>query len=935
MFKKKLNCYDKTNVPMLNTISYFVFLYCSVFGIATVNLTALADEGAQVSVKGQGFDTKNFFHLEDVGFKKDRVDFNKGWLGIFMENAEGKGVLVKEITQGSPAAEAGLKAGDIITKINDESALGTDDLNLIQFKKTIEVIGAGGIPALTISRDNTETVFHPRLFGKLLKNVTEPDPSSISKTGNKLTKKDENTLPLSLPSQGGKGQVGYSASKKETKMYSVPENAGPSFIKFAIKNEKYKDMLDATVQRIGEESYVREGFQSNADTNPFRLSLMNYLFMHPFDTPKIGEGIIDTFCKKDLRSQIDYAAALLDVTLELLNVDDEAASSSLMSVEDNVRDFSSDSSSFPLCDGRDKGVVNKASGISPDAELLKETEKTDSLQKQLQMVIDSLPSVVSLVKEAFRDLSKEEFDFLYQNAHKVWLPNERIESHDLARVLALSQKVDLAKLFKATSLLLSKLSLATDEQDIAERKKRYPGSIQTNLSPFCLPASLQGARQPEISDEAYMPNYHAEKMTGTGREKAGDVSTDRISSAGLQGKGGWGTELLQDFTGDILIVQDTRIGKIVVGGRGTSCYYADAAIIIDLGGNDYYFNNAGASSTDVPVSLCIDFSGDDAYQTDAPFTQGAGRFGIGLLIDYRGNDQYSSKDFSQGASLFGVGLLLDIDGKDYYNGHVINQGVGCFGAGLLSDTKGNDLYFSRQFAQGVGFTKGFGALIDADGDDYYFAGGVYPDFRDPGKSFQSMSQGIGMGIRPEETIVGASGGVGMLVDQKGTDTYHGDYFSQGSGYYFSLGLLYDRNGNDRYYAGRYAQGAGIHSAIGFLKDMSGDDAYECTFGVSQGCGHDTGIGFLVDDCGNDTYRSKTTSQGVGLEKGIGVLADFFGNDLYDANDHSQGVSLLSKTEDILGIGILIDNQGDHDVFHDTIAENLLLYRPNGGLVLNK
>ncbi|BBO18289.1 conserved hypothetical protein [Candidatus Brocadia pituitae] len=882
---------------MLNNISYFIFLYCSVFGIATVNLAALADEGTQVSVKGQGFDTKNFFHLEDVGFKKDRVDFNKGWLGIFMENAEGKGVLVKEITQGSPAAEAGLKAGDIITKINDESTLGTDDLNLIQFKKTIEVIGAGGIPALTIFRDNTESVFHPRLFGKLLKNVTEPDPSFISKTGHKLTKKDENTLPLSLPSQGGKGQVGYSASKKETNMYSVPENTGPSFIKFAIKNEKYKDMLDATVQRIGEESYVREGFQSNADTNPFRLSLINYLFLHAFDTPKIGEGIIDTFCKKDLRSQIDYAAALLDVK-----------------------------------DEQDKGVVNKASGVSPDAEPLKEMEKTDSLQKQLQMVIDSLPSVVSLVKEAFRDLSKEEFDFLYQNTHKVWIPNERIESHDLARVLALSQKVDLAKLFKATLLLLSKLSLATDEQGIAERKKTYLGSIQTNLSPFCLPASLLGARQPAISDEACMPNYHAENMTGARR---GDVSTDRISSSGLQGKGGWGTELLQDFTGDILIVQDTRIGKIVVGGRGTSYYYADAAIIIDLGGNDYYFNNAGASSKDVPVSLCIDFSGDDTYQTDAPFTQGTGRFGIGLLIDYQGNDQYSSKDFSQGACLFGVGLLLDIDGKDYYNGHVINQGVGCFGAGLLSDTKGNDVYFSRQFAQGVGFTKGFGALIDADGDDYYFAGGVYPDFRDPGRSYQSMSQGIGMGIRPEETIVGASGGVGMLVDQKGTDTYHGDYFSQGSGYYFSLGLLYDRNGNDRYYAGRYAQGTGIHSAIGFLKDTSGDDAYECTFGVSQGCGHDTGIGFLVDDYGNDTYRSKTTSQGVGLEKGIGILADFFGNDMYDANDHSQGVSLLSKTEDILGIGILIDNQGNHDVFHDTIAENLLLYRPNGGLVLNK
>ena len=198
-----------------------------------------------------------------------------------------------------------------------------------------------------------------------------------------------------------------------------------------------------------------------------------------------------------------------------------------------------------------------------------------------------------------------------------------------------------------------------------------------------------------------------------------------------------------------------------------------------------------------------------------------------------------------------------------------------------------------------------------------------------------MSQGMGMGIRPEETIVGASGGVGVLVDQKGNDQYHGDYFSQGSGYYFSLGLLHDNEGTDKYYAGRYAQGAGIHSAIGLLEDKSGDDTYECSFGVSQGCGHDTGIGFLVDYSGDDVYRSATSSQGIGLEKGMGILADFCGNDGYYANDNSQGFSSPSKTEDIVGIGMLLDNQGNRDIFHDTLQENLLLYRPNGGLVLNK
>jgi len=72
-----------------------------------------------------------------------------------------------------------------------------------------------------------------------------------------------------------------------------------------------------------------------------------------------------------------------------------------------------------------------------------------------------------------------------------------------------------------------------------------------------------------------------------------------------------------------------------------------------------------------------------------------------------------------------------------------------------------------------------------------------------------------------------------------------------------------------------------------------------------------------------------------LEKGMGLLADFCGDDSYRANDNSQGFSSPSKTEDIIGIGMLIDNQGNRDTFHDTLPENLLLYRANGGLLLNK
>lgn len=812
---------------MLNKTLHHISFYLFAFVVFLVCTNILADTDVRVSLDNQCFDPACFFDLEGIGFRKDNAHFNKGWLGIFMENAEDQGILIKELTKGSPAAVSGLKAGDIITKMNNETTTGKDNSNLVQFKKTIETIGAGGAPELTVSRNGTEMVFQPKLIAKLLKGIANPVTPFIPEV----------------------------FSEEEMRKAPDSDHAGICFIDFALKNEKYRDMLGTTLQRIGEEAYAREDFQSDTGTNTFRLSIINYLLLHPFATPGIGRFIRDKFSGADAGTQIEFTAKLLDLPSS----------------------------------GKDEN-----------------TTQSESLQKQMQSLINTLPVSVSFIKEAFHNVPREEFDFLYHHADKIWIPEEKTDTQDLAKFLTLSRKADLAKIFEATAILLSKIppeylhpdSLTiSSEQGLNGSGKHLPETSRDRLSPFQLPKSLQQTNTKDTIKE---------KLEGT-----------------------------CDFGGDILFVQDTTIGKIVVGGTGTSYYYADAALIIDLGGDDYYFNNAGASNKDMPAAICIDLSGNDVYETTHPFTQGTGWFGTGILIDLKGNDKYVSQNFSQGSGLFGVGLLLDKEGDDFYSGHVLNQGTGFFGTGLLDDLSGNDVYFSRQFAQGVGLTKGVGALIDYRGNDFYFTGGEYPDFRDPEKSFQSMSQGTGMGIRPEETIVGASGGIGVLIDQKGTDRYHGDYFSQGSGYYYSLGYLCDKEGSDRYYAGRYAQGAGIHSAVGLLEDASGDDTYECTLGVAQGCGHDTGIGFLLDEGGNDLYRSETTSQGVALEKGLGVLADFWGNDAYYANGNSQGFSSPSKTEEINSIGILLDNQGDRDIFHEPIPDNLLLYRLNGGVVLNR
>src|SRR3990167_4815498 len=349
---------------MFNKILYYVPFLC-ILVVFMLCMDIFAEDSIQVSVDDQRFDIENFFYLKEKGFRKDKVDFNKGWLGIFMENAEGKGILVKDITEGSPADEAGLKTGDIITKLNNETTIDKEGFNLIKFKKTIETTGAGGILELTVSRDDTEMVIKPKLIVKLLTNTTEPVSS--------LTWLNERS------------------------MTDSSQKSGKSFIDFAIQNETYKERLGMAIQRIGEEAYVREGFQTNNKVNPFRLSIVDYLMLHPFDTPQIGQNIHDNVVDKDISNQVKFAAELLDIR------------------------------------SPSKGEQSDAAG---------------SLQEQLQLAIDGLAPCVSLIKETFHNLSQEEFEFLYQNTQKVWLPDEKITPKDLARLLALSQKVDLSKLFE-------------------------------------------------------------------------------------------------------------------------------------------------------------------------------------------------------------------------------------------------------------------------------------------------------------------------------------------------------------------------------------------------------------------------------------------------------------------------------------------------------
>src|SRR5207249_6388849 len=90
------------------------------------------------------------------------------------------------------------------------------------------------------------------------------------------------------------------------------------------------------------------------------------------------------------------------------------------------------------------------------------------------------------------------------------------------------------------------------------------------------------------------------------------------------------------LTGEFQKETDTDLGKIILGGTGPNIYTNEAFLIIDLGGDDVYSNSAGGANGS--ISIVIDLAGNDQYISRKSFSQGAGVFGIGILVDCCGDD---------------------------------------------------------------------------------------------------------------------------------------------------------------------------------------------------------------------------------------------------------------------------------------------------------
>jgi predicted metalloprotease with PDZ domain len=79
---------------------------------------------------GENFDMPNFMH--SLPFMADESFEPTPKLGLSVEDrADGDGVRVLSVNPGSPAAQAGIKEGDVITKLNQEKLGSVDELQMM------------------------------------------------------------------------------------------------------------------------------------------------------------------------------------------------------------------------------------------------------------------------------------------------------------------------------------------------------------------------------------------------------------------------------------------------------------------------------------------------------------------------------------------------------------------------------------------------------------------------------------------------------------------------------------------------------------------------------------------------------------------------------------------------------------------------------------
>ncbi|HET6403984.1 MAG TPA: hypothetical protein VFH78_05005 [Candidatus Thermoplasmatota archaeon] len=323
------------------------------------------------------------------------------------------------------------------------------------------------------------------------------------------------------------------------------------------------------------------------------------------------------------------------------------------------------------------------------------------------------------------------------------------------------------------------------------------------------------------------------------------------------------------------------------------------------------------------VALTIDWKGNDVFTNNAGGNRLDGLCEEPITRDPAAPDDPSRWQFFPRAPQ--AAALFDFGGDDVRRGKPCGfAGGAALGAALLVDFGGgNDVYEAQpeeisfgRIADGEGTTggghAGVGMLIDDGGSDVY-RGGAY-----------AVNGGslIGLGILVDrgtgaDTYVGTFGGVNgganigaaFLFDGGGNDLYVSDARSGNGGALAGAALLIDLGGNDVYRSVEMAQPryatatlGGVHFGVALLYDEKGDDIYE---GLRDGVlgGAIDGVGLVIDVAGHDRYSA--TYNGT-LGSGWSLLPQYC---FPDSDEERRNLAWSPPT----GLGMFVDLAGD-DVY---------------------
>jgi hypothetical protein len=278
-------------------------------------------------------------------------------------------------------------------------------------------------------------------------------------------------------------------------------------------------------------------------------------------------------------------------------------------------------------------------------------------------------------------------------------------------------------------------------------------------------------------------------------------------------------------------------------GNGNHTYVHDYVLLVETGGHNSFFNNAGGSGLDVwrgpagsgakivaPARGCRDAFDIIRKRTCTLASaallvmQGDNRFGrtqspVGTTDEACTNDPVERRVYLQGAGVAGVGAVIAQGDRNTYIGKVFAQGSGHIGGyGYLRADGSDNRYWAVRTSQGGSVVGGIGTFI-ANGDRNTY-GYYVPAAKDPAAEPGQLGSGGVVndlnGCDAGSSLLhgaGGVGGVGVFRALGVGNSYTAPVNSLGSGTTGGKGTFLQEGGGDDTYAGPGAEGRDDNVAI--------------------------------------------------------------------------------------------------------------------------